>query len=107
MRAKLVVRLRDCGLHCLDVELGSAQALAIFDEIPRHLVSKRAEHEIHGALKERTVRPHAERPRYAGISSRKQGRRRKTRFQLPDDDLRVAVDVSTDLHRRRATIATR
>src|SRR5712691_3106332 len=42
----------------------------------------------------------------SAIKSRgEQGRLREPAFQLADDALRVAIDVGTDLHHRRAPIA--
>jgi hypothetical protein len=44
-------------------------------------------------------------PTEALVSVREQGRLVKSPFQLTKDDLRVAIDVGTDLHHRRAPIA--
>ncbi|GCC48713.1 hypothetical protein chiPu_0032752 [Chiloscyllium punctatum] len=39
------------------------------------------------------------------MACRKQRRRWKAPLQFADDDLGVAIDVGTDLHRRRAAVA--
>jgi hypothetical protein len=87
------------------IALGSPQARAILDEIPRHLIAECAEHEVDRALKECAIRPHAKRPWDTGVSCWKLPWRRDPRFQLRDDNLRVTIDVRSDLHRRRATVA--
>jgi hypothetical protein len=89
------------------IELGSPQALAILDEIPRHLIAECAEHEVDRALKECAIRPHAKRPWNTGVSCWKLRWRRDPRFQLRDDNLRTTIEGRTDLHRRRATVAAR
>jgi hypothetical protein len=81
------------------IELGSPQALAILDEIPRHLIAECAEHEVDRALKECAIRPHAKRPWNTGVSCWKLRWRRDPRFQLTHDDLRVTINVRIDLHR--------
>jgi hypothetical protein len=85
--------------------LGAAQLLAVFDEILRHLIGQRAEHQVHGVLEERAVGPHRGGPGDALISRWKQRWLRKAPFQLADDDLGIAINVGADLQHRRAPIA--
>ena len=97
--------LRQASGHRLHVERRATHLRAILDEILRHLVAKRAEHEIDRVLKEHLVGPHRHRPRQAGMARRKEARLGISRLERARDHLRVAEDVGADLHHRRAAIA--
>ena len=89
------------------VEFCATQLFAVGNEILRDSIGKRAEHQVHRVLKERSIGPHRTRRAETFISRGKQRRLRKPPFQFADDTLCVAIDIGADLHHRRASITSR
>jgi len=104
MRPTLIAHLRNCGFHRRNIELGATQFLAIVDKTLRNLVRQRAEHKVHCVLEKRSIGPHGSGPGNAFVAVRKQGWFGKSPLELPNNALRVAIDIRADLHHGCAAI---